>query len=100
MQNVVRRILGFVTQLVSPAPDTTEADEAWWQAELKDIEKEHYRKLGDWYCEEVPGKCLSCPQPLRLMRWQQSGYGDQCDKCISSQKERYEDFLTACEAEN
>ena len=101
MQNVVRRILGFVTQLVVPAApaDTTAADEAWWQAELKDIEEEHYRKLGDWWMEEVPGKCLSCPQPLRLMRWQQSGYGDQCDKCLAVSKERHEDFLAACQLE-
>ena len=100
MQTFVRRILGFVTQVLGQkAPtttavtvDTTEADEAWWENEV-------YQAKGDWYCEEVPGKCLSCPQPLRLMRWQTSGYGDQCDNCIGLKEKRYEDFLIACEAD-
>ena len=91
MQNVVRRILGFVTQLVSPAPaDTAIADEAWWQGQIKEIKEQYYQDLGNWWMEEVPGKCISCPQPLRLMRWQTSGYGDQCDRCISHEEKRYE----------
>ena len=99
MHTFVRRVLGFVTQVLFPAPDTTAADEAWWKGQLKELEEEHYHALGAWWMEEVPGTCLSCPQPLRLMRWQTSGYGDQCDACIRLAKERHEDFLAACQLE-
>lgn len=99
MQTFVRRVLGFVTQVLFPAPDTTAADEAWWKQQLLDIEEEYFVDLGNWWLEEVPGTCLSCPQPLRLMRWQTSGAGDECDKCIAIAKERHQDFLDACQLE-
>lgn len=99
MQTIVRLIVGFVTHtLGQKAPttavtvDTNEADQAWWEQELAEIK-------GDWYMEEVPGTCLSCPQSLHLMRWQTSGYGDQCDRCIATEASTYQEYLAACEAE-
>jgi hypothetical protein len=96
MQTIVRLFAGFVTRILARmgshtvvTVDTTEADQAWWEEQLKEIQEQHYEELGNWWMEEVPGKCLSCPQPLRLMRWQQSGYGDQCDRCISVEEKRY-----------
>ena len=60
MQNLVRRILGFVTQLVSRPADTTAADEAWWQASVLDIQEEQYHALGDWWSEPQECRCWLC----------------------------------------
>ncbi len=75
MQNFVRRILGFVTQLVSAPVDTTEADQAWWEQELAEC-------LGDWWCEEVKTSCICCGTHVIIARWQVCSEGDECNRCI------------------
>jgi len=92
MQNFVRRMLGFVTQVLAPsAPaDTAIADEAWWQGQIKGLADKHYRKLGDWWMEEVSTSCICCKKPVTIARWQTSNEGDECNDCIQMDANRYE----------
>jgi len=75
MQNFVRRMLGFVTQVLVRFVDTTIADEAWWQDTIAEIK-------GDWWCEEVETSCVCCKKPVTIARWQTTNEGDQCNDCI------------------
>ena len=91
MQTFVRRMLGFVTQVLAPsAPNTTIADEAWWQGQIKEIGDEQYQKLGDWYMEEVSTSCVSCGTKVVIARWQVCDLGDECNDCIQMDANRYE----------
>jgi hypothetical protein len=84
MQTFVRRILGFVTQVLAPAPvDTTASDQAWWEQEVAE-------SLGDWYMEEVSTSCVSCGTVVRISRWQVCSEGDECNSCIQLDATRYE----------
>ena len=83
MQNFVRRMLGFVTQVLATPVDTTAADEAWWQDTIAEVK-------GDWWMEEVSTSCICCAKVVTIARWQTTNEGDQCDKCIQLDATPYE----------
>ena len=85
MQTFVRRILGFVTQTLAlrgthtvVTVDTSEADEAWWQQQLTELEEAHYAPLIAWWEAEVKATCIKCGEETRAARmWAQ----DVCEDC-------------------
>ena len=85
MQTIVRLIVGFVTHtLGQKAPttavtvDTTEADEAWWQQQITEIEEAHYAPLIAWWEAEVKAVCICCGEETRAARMHTQ---DVCEDC-------------------